>query len=91
MTDDRGAYQFTRLVPGSYTVRAPAAGIPHGSSSENIVVKADAPARADLRLEVGALEETLTVTGGARSWTRRRASQQTVITREELEPAAEPD
>ena len=62
VTDARGAYQFTRLVPGTYSVRASLPGF-SSVQQENIVVVADAAARADLRLEIGVLEETLTVTG----------------------------
>ena len=61
VTDARGAYQFTRLVPGSYRVRASLQGF-RSVQQENIVVVADAAARADLRLDIGVLEETLTVT-----------------------------
>ena len=61
VTDARGAYQFTRLVPGMYSVRASLQGF-SSVQQENIVVVADAAARADLRLEIGVLEETITVT-----------------------------
>ena len=83
VADERGAYQFTRLVPGSYTVRASLQGF--GSRQQpNITVNADATSRADLRLEVGALEETLTVTGEAPLLDTTNALRQTVISREEL-------
>src|SRR5438093_8444961 len=56
VTDARGAYQFTRLVPGRYSVKAELAGF-RPAVQENVVVDADATARVDLTLEVGQLEE----------------------------------
>src|SRR5688572_5417871 len=64
VADARGVYQFTRLVPGTYSVRASLQGF-RSVQQEDIVVTADAAARADLRLEVGVVEETVTVTGEA--------------------------
>src|SRR5438046_1864499 len=51
VTDDRGTYQFTRLVPGTYSVRAALTGF-RTSVQEGIVVNADVTARVDLRLEI---------------------------------------
>ena len=62
VTDERGAYQFTRLVPGSYSVRAALQGF-RSALQERVVVNADTTSRVDLNLEVGALEETITVSG----------------------------
>ena len=62
VSDDRGAYQFIRLVPGTYSVKGELAGF--GTVlHERIVVNADVTARADFTLAVGELEETITVTG----------------------------
>src|SRR5687767_488561 len=47
VTDARGAYQFTRLAPGVYTVRAELSGF-RPAVQEDITVNADATARADL-------------------------------------------
>src|SRR4249920_2162980 len=51
-TDGRGAYQFTRLVPGRYGVRAELTGF-NTTEQTDIVVNADVTARADVRLGVG--------------------------------------
>jgi len=83
VSDGRGVYQFTRLVPGTYSVRASLQGF-RSVQQANIVVVADAASRADLRLEIGAVEETLTVTGESPLLDTTRALQQTVISREEL-------
>jgi hypothetical protein len=83
VADARGAYQFLRLVPGSYSVRA---SLPAFQSTQqlNIVVVSDQTARADLRLAVGTLEETITVSGGVALLDTTNALKQTVITREDL-------
>ena len=52
VTDERGAYQFIRLVPGNYGVRAELPGF-RSTVRETIAVNADVTARVDLRLEVG--------------------------------------
>ena len=63
-SDARGAYQFLRLVPGTYTVKAELQGF-RPAEQRNIVVNADVTARADLKMEIGSLEEGVTVTGEA--------------------------
>src|SRR2546425_12129254 len=60
VTDARGAYQFTRLVPGRYSVKAELAGF-RPAGQENVGVDADATARVDLRLEGGPIEEGVVV------------------------------
>ena len=55
VTDARGTFQFIRLVPGVYTVKADLAGF-RSAVQENIVVNADATARVDLKLEIGTLD-----------------------------------
>src|SRR5256714_11738273 len=59
VADARGAFQFLRLVPGTYTVKAELEGF-RSATLENIVVNADATARADLKLEIGTLQEGVT-------------------------------
>ena len=46
-SDGRGGYQFVRLVPGTYTVKATMQGF-RPVEQRNITVNADATARADL-------------------------------------------
>src|SRR5204862_5480031 len=48
-SDARGAYQFLRLVPGTYIVKATMPGF-RPVDQRNITVNADATARADLTL-----------------------------------------
>ena len=55
------------------------------SVQEGIVVNADATSRADIRLEIGSLEETIVVSGQAPLLDTTSALQQTVLTGETLE------
>src|SRR5262245_57451964 len=55
VSDERGAYQFTRLVPGTYAVKAALQGF-RSEIQERILVNSDTTTRVDLHLEVGALE-----------------------------------
>src|SRR5258706_3587010 len=78
VTDERGAYQFLRLVPGTYIVKAELQGF-RPSEQRNIVVNADGTARADLRLQIGTLSEGVTVTGEAPLLDTTSAARQTVL------------
>lgn len=82
-TDERGAFQFIRLVPGSYTVRAELTGF-RPALQENVVVNADATARVDLKLAIGTLEEAIVVTGDSPLLDTTSALKQTVLSREVL-------
>jgi carboxypeptidase family protein len=81
VTDARGAYQFTRLVPGSYSVKAQLGGF-RPTVQENVVVNADATARVDLKLEIGQLEEGIIVKGEAPLLDTTTALNQTVMSRD---------
>jgi hypothetical protein len=79
-TDARGVYQFLRLVPGTYGVRAELSGF-RTTTRESVIVSADVTARADVRLTVGGLEEGVTVTGEAPLLDTTSALNQTVLDR----------
>ena len=81
VSDARGAYQFPGLVPGTYTVTATLVGFSTRVQA-GIVVNADVTARADLELAVGALEETVTVTGETPLLDTASTLRQTVMPRE---------
>src|SRR5712691_11783367 len=57
VTNERGAYQFIRLVPGTYSVAAELSGF-RRAVQQNVVVNANATARVDLKLATGAVEES---------------------------------
>src|SRR5436309_14798500 len=59
VADERGAFQCLRFVTGTYTVKADIGGF-RCATRANIVVNADATARADHKLENGALQEGVT-------------------------------
>ena len=84
IADERGTYQFLRLVSGTYIVRAAMQGF-RPAEQRNIVVNADVTARADVRLEVGAIEEGVIVTAEAPLLDTTTALNQTVLSAEVLE------
>ena len=84
VTDERGAYQFTRLVPATYTVRAELSGF-QAVVREGVVVNSDVTVRVDFILQVGELTETLTVTGEAPLLDTSSALNQAVLDREVLD------
>ena len=59
-TNDSGFYEVTHLIPGTYQVKIEQQG--YKTALQEVVVKADVAATADVRLEVGALAETVTIT-----------------------------
>src|SRR5204863_5881487 len=84
VSNELGTYQFQRLVPGTYVVKAELQGF-RPAEARNIIVNSDVNARADLKLEVGALSEGVTVTGQAPLLDTTVALRQTTISRTQLE------
>ncbi len=62
VTGEAGAYQFTTLPPGTYTVSYELAGFTP-LRREGVVVQVARTIRLDVELGVGTLEETVTVSG----------------------------
>jgi hypothetical protein len=84
LSDERGAYQFLRLVPGSYSVKAALQGFKTFTQA-GITVNSDQTSRADARLEIGNMEEGIVVSGEAPLLDTSSALKQTVLTQEVLE------
>ncbi|MBM3770043.1 MAG: carboxypeptidase regulatory-like domain-containing protein [Acidimicrobiia bacterium] len=84
VTDERGAYQFVRLVPGRYSVRGQLTGFRPVVISD-IVVNAAATARADIQLELGDVSESITVSGQAPLLDTTTGLNQTVMDRQVLD------
>jgi hypothetical protein len=84
ISDGEGAYRFERLVAGRYGVKAELQGF-QTVVQDNLVVNADRTSRADLKLAVGELAETITVSGQAPVLDTRSALQQTPLTRQVLD------
>jgi hypothetical protein len=84
ISDGQGAYQFTRLVPGRYGVRAELQGF-RSATQENLAVDADKTSRLDIKLQVGSIEEGITVSGQAPALDTTSALKQAVMSREILD------
>jgi hypothetical protein len=78
VSNAQGLYQFTRLVPATYSVRAELQGF-RSVDQRNIIVNSDQVARVDFRLDIGAIEEALTVSGQAPLLDTSSGTKQTVI------------
>src|SRR5919108_5546045 len=61
-TDAAGAYRFDRLAPGSYSLKFELSGF-KGIERTGIRVNAAFTATVNVQLEVGQLQETITVSG----------------------------
>lgn len=72
-TDDTGAYSFTLLPPGRYTVTAERAGFKK-IEQKGIELSVGQNLRVDLVLAVGAVTETVTVTGDVTQVDTRQAT-----------------
>ena len=84
VTEGQGTYQFQRLLPGTYSVHAELAGF-RTVIQEGITVNANVTSRADLRLAVGDLQETVTVAAQVPLLDTTSALNQVVMTREVLD------
>src|SRR3954469_12814517 len=84
VADARGAFQFIRLVPGTYTVKGELEGF-RSAVQENVIVNADVTARVDMKMEIGTLQEGITVKGESPLLDTTSALKQTVLSREVLD------
>ena len=83
-TDATGAYRFDRLPPGDYRVKFELQGFKTVEQAE-MRINAAFVATINAKLEVGSLEETITVTGESPSVDVRSNVQQTIMSQEILE------
>ena len=84
VSNDQGAFNFAAVPPGNYTVRAALTGF-RTYESTNVRVGAQQFVTLDVMLEVGALEETITVTGAAPLIDTSNATGGGVINSQQLE------
>jgi Carboxypeptidase regulatory-like domain len=84
ITDATGNYRFDRLSPGTYTVKFELQGF-KGILREGIVVNAAFVATINVKLEVGSVSESITVTGESPTVDTKSNVQQTVMNQQILE------
>src|SRR5262249_21148961 len=62
-TSDNGTYSFTQVTPGTYRLKVEAKGFKL-NIQENVQLLVATPTEVNIQLEVGSMNETVTVTGG---------------------------
>lgn len=82
-TPENGTYSFTNLLPGTYQVTVTLPGFKTFSVG-NIALRIGAIVRVDAKLELGALEESVTVSAGAPLLQADSATLQSLTTSEAL-------
>lgn len=83
VTDARGNYTFRNLLPGTYNLAATLEGFKELKQS-GLVVTAGVPIRVDLRLELGALAETVNVVAETTLLQTEKADLNTEITAKQV-------
>src|ERR671931_2265791 len=84
VTDGTGQYQIVNLVPGTYSVTFTLPGF-NAVKREGIVLSGSFTAKIDAEMRVGALEETITVTGETPIVDVQNTRRQRVIDREVID------
>lgn len=84
VTNDSGEYNFAAVTPGTYTVKASLTGF-KTYESKGVRIGAQQFVTLDVTLEVGQLQETITVTGAAPLIDTSNASTGSVIDSQQLE------
>ena len=84
VTDNQGIYNITDLRPGTYTVTFTLTGF-NTVRRDAVELPASFSATINAELRVGALEETITVSGAAPTVDVRSATTQTIIPRDLVE------
>src|SRR5713101_7664572 len=82
-SSDEGFYRIADLPPGRYTVTVESTGF-KTSVSKDVEIKAEEPRGFDIKLEVGAVSEQVTVSASAEALHTEDANVGTTITTEEI-------
>src|SRR6266481_6808681 len=80
---DQGFYRINELPPGSYTVTVEASGFKQ-AISKDIVVEAEQPRGYDVILQIGAVQESVTVSASAEGLQTENASTTNTISSQEI-------
>src|SRR5229473_7940987 len=83
LTSDEGFYRIADLPPGRYTVTVESTGF-KTSVSKDVEIKAEEPRGFDIKLEVGAVSEQVTVSGSAEALHTENANVGTTVSTEEI-------
>src|SRR5215475_2254421 len=84
VTDSNGRYEIVDLRPGSYMVTMSLPGV-NTFKRDSVTLVGAGTTSVDAELRVGALEETVTVTGAAPTVDVQSATRQTVLDRETVQ------
>jgi hypothetical protein len=79
VTNERGSFRIPALNNGLYTVKISAAGF-KSAVVENVKVDVNTPATVDVVLEVGSINETVTIQSGAEVLQRETATVGSTVT-----------
>jgi hypothetical protein len=82
-TDTAGNYICPYLIPGNYEVTAEKEGFKKGTQT-GITLQVDQKALVDLKLEVGAVTQSVTITGAAPMVNTETSEQGEVVTSQEI-------
>jgi hypothetical protein len=82
-TNSTGSYNFPNIPTGTYQVDVTLTGF-QSASSRNIIVRQNTSVRVDVRLAVGALQETVLVSGTAAVLQTESAAVQMQTTSEQI-------
>jgi hypothetical protein len=84
VANENGLYRVQHLIPDAYRVQAEASGY-STSIVEKVMVYADTSPEVDFQLKVGAVSNSVTVTGGAPLLEADRAEVSTILDERELQ------
>ncbi|HEY2461709.1 MAG TPA: carboxypeptidase regulatory-like domain-containing protein [Candidatus Acidoferrum sp.] len=83
VTNDQGFYRINELPPGRYTVTVEATGFKQ-SVSKDIIVAAEQPRGFDVNLQIGSVNEQVTVTSTSEGLQTENASDITTISSQQV-------
>src|SRR6267154_1592439 len=84
VTNESGNYKVTHLIPDSYRIRIEAPGF-KAYEIENVGVSADTSVRADAQLQVGAVTQSVEVTGEIPQLQTEKTDVATIFSTQQVE------